>query len=115
MITIRCPGCRRPLKAAEEMIGETISCSDCGELVTVPRYPIQRPEPRQDGLTTGEFWMFSILFLLIPIVNVIVSSVLYYSWKNSQPRRANQINAMGFIIFGFHVFLRILIYVTLHV
>jgi hypothetical protein len=47
--------------------------------------------------------MFTLLFLFIPCVNAIVSSILYYVWRAEQPRRANQINLLGFAVFGLNL------------
>jgi hypothetical protein len=57
-------------------------------------------EPQaEDGLKTSEYWFFGVLFLL-PFVNILVSSILYYVWRSQKPLRAKQINRLGWIIFG---------------
>jgi hypothetical protein len=69
--------------------------------------------PRDQGLSSNEWLLFSLLFLVIPAANVMVSSVLYYLWRSSQPRRANQINAIGFIVFGVHALLGCFLWIGL--
>jgi hypothetical protein len=66
-----------------------------------------REEQRRSGVgLSGKEWLFfGLLFLVIPLACIFVSSILYYSWKNNQPKRANQINALGFIVFGVQLFL----------
>lgn len=54
----------------------------------------------QSGLSTLEWVLYTLGFLIIPFANVILSSVLYYVWRADKPRKANQINRLGFIIFG---------------
>jgi hypothetical protein len=50
-----------------------------------------------------ELLLFGGLFLFVPIVNVIVSSVLYYVWRRERPSKATQVNVLGFVLFGLHV------------
>jgi hypothetical protein len=62
----------------------------------------------EEGLSGMEYLLFSLLFLVLPAACVVVSSVLYYVWRKDQPRRANQINTLGFIIFGVQIALYLL-------
>ena len=39
------------------------------------------------------------------MANVLVSSTLYYVWKREKPRKAKQINNLGFMILGLHFML----------
>jgi hypothetical protein len=64
------------------------------------RVPLRKADP---GLSAREWLLFALVFLPVPAVNVVVSSVLYQVWKVDQPRRANQINRLGFLIFGLQV------------
>lgn len=57
----------------------------------------------EDGLSMTAYLVYSLCFLFLPGVCVVVSSVLYYWWKESKPRQANQINRLGFIIVGMHL------------
>ncbi len=54
-------------------------------------------------MTAQEWWLYGILFVLIPAANVFISSILYYVWKSERPKKAGQINMLGFLIFLFHV------------
>ncbi len=68
----------------------------------------EKPGRSNEGLSGKEYLLFSLLFLVLPAACVIVSSVLYYVLKKDQPRRANQINTLGFIIFGVQIALYVL-------
>jgi len=61
------------------------------------------------GLSYKWYAVFATAFFLIPAVNVLVSSVLYYVWKRNNPRAAKQINNLGFIVLGLQVLLYFLI------
>ena len=60
---------------------------------------------KSDGLSPKAYVVFSLCFFVIPGVCVLVSSVLYYWWKESKPRQATQINALGFVIVGIQLLL----------
>ena len=62
-----------------------------------------------DGLSGLEWTLYSILFLFSGCLCVIVSSVLYYVWRDRRPTRAGQINKLGFIICGINIVLGILV------
>jgi hypothetical protein len=101
MIVFECPECGEEMEVASRMGGHRVRCVECKRTVTVPG-------GRSDaGLSTQEWWLFGILFAFIPAANVLVSSVLYYVWRKNHPRRANQINTLGFIVFGCHVLIGI--------
>ncbi len=94
------------------MAGEQVRCVGCREWIEVPRRRRVRSAhliQDDDGLSGGEWALFSVLFVLIPVVNVVVSSVMYYVWRSTQPRRATQINLLGFLVFGFHILVAVLI------
>lgn len=54
-------------------------------------------------LTTEEWLLYTLLFLCVPCANVIISSVLYYVWRADYPRKASQINMLGFAIFALNL------------
>lgn len=68
----------------------------------------ERQPEWEEGLTGTQYLLFTLLFLVIPFACVLVSSVLYYCWKEQNPRKANQINVLGFIIFGVNILMYIL-------
>jgi hypothetical protein len=103
MIVFRCPYCREEMEISSRKRGEMVRCVECGKRVRVPEHSAG-DDP---GLSRGEYWLFALLFLPIPAVNVVLSSILYYLWLNDRPRRARQINTLGFIVFGFHLVLGI--------
>jgi hypothetical protein len=102
-IVFYCPECDAELKAHPQRAGDDVRCVECGTRVRVP------PSKHDPGLSGKEWLLYTLLFLPVPMVNVILSSVLYYVWKGDQPRKANQINLLGFLVFGFHVVVFVLL------
>jgi DNA-directed RNA polymerase subunit RPC12/RpoP len=102
MIIFKCPECREEMEIPERMVGSEVRCVECGERVLVPA-------PRR--LTGSEWLLFALLFFFIPAANVLVSSILYYVWKSDHPERARQINLLGFLIFGLHGLIGVLVLV----
>jgi hypothetical protein len=104
------------MEIGDRMAGREVRCVGCEHWVDVPERPRGGRRIRSadlvdddDGLSGAEWAIFAALFFIVPAVNVLVSSVLYYVWRSTQPRRANQINLLGFLVFGCHVLLAILI------
>jgi len=137
-ITMTCPNCRQQVRVKPELAGKAIRCprASCGAQFRVPPAaksvtaahavlpaaalddeldedrPRRRRWRRSDrGLSGLEYFLFGAAFLFVPCVNVIVSSVLYYVWRGSQPKRASQINFLGFAIFGCHILIWLLTFV----
>jgi hypothetical protein len=110
MIEFECRECDEPMEVRDRMAGRWVRCAGCGEEVRVPSRSYRRKDP---GLSSQEFVLFGLLFLFVPFVNVWVSSILYYVWKNDRPRRASHINALGFAAFGIHVVIFIAIMVLI--
>jgi hypothetical protein len=52
------------------------------------------------AIPVTEYTAFAAAFALIPLVNVVLSSVLYYQWRERRPLRAKQINRLGWIVFA---------------
>jgi hypothetical protein len=111
MIDLVCPKCGEEMEVSDRMRGRRVECVECGGPVRVPDRIRRRRRREADdtGMSSGEYLLYTCMFLIIPAVNVIVSSVLYYVWKRDHPRKANQINGLGFIIFGVHILIAILI------
>lgn len=66
--------------------------------------PPPPPDPKA-GLGPGEWIGYSLGFWLIPLANVVVSSILYYVWRSGRPRKARQINGLGWAVFLFQALL----------
>jgi uncharacterized paraquat-inducible protein A len=101
MIETKCGGCGGKLEFPEKLAGQSVECPRCGQQVKVR--PSFWAPGRDGGLSRGEYLLFTLLFLSWPAVNVWVSSILYYVWRKSRPRRARQINTLGFLVFGVQV------------
>ncbi len=52
------------------------------------------------GLTGTEYAIYGVVFLVLPGINMLLSSALYYAWRGDKPVRAKQINRLGWMIFG---------------
>ena len=104
------------MEVKNRMAGQEVRCIACNKLIEVPEDDDDLPPlraKRDDGLSGLEFMLYALFFLFVPCVNVIVSSVLYYVWRSDRPRKASQINMLGFAVFGIHVLVRVLILVLL--
>jgi hypothetical protein len=60
------------------------------------------------GLSNREYLIYALCFAVLPAVNALVSSFLYYYWRKTNPRRAEQINRLGWRVAVLHL----LIYVV---
>jgi hypothetical protein len=114
MIKFACPECGEKMEIGERMAGREVRCVGCDEWIDVPQHGARRVRSadlvdENDGLSGTQYALFGLLFAMIPMVNVVVSSVLYYVWRSTRPRAANQINLLGFLIFGVHILLGILL------
>ncbi len=87
---------------------ETPTCVRCGVVLPTQAYGYAAPTV-DVPLSRNEYILFTLAFLFVPFVNVIVSSVLYYTWRAKQPTRANQINRLGFIVLGVQVAMQVAI------
>jgi hypothetical protein len=132
LIRLACPKCQHPIRVKPDLAGKQVRCPQplCRTLFRVPppvksvqatprAVPVieiedepeeaDRPRRRRfrrrshDGLSSIEFLCFGAAFLVIPLVNVVASSILYYVWRGSRPRRATQINLLGFGVFAVHL------------
>lgn len=114
MIEFECPECGESMEIKSRMAGKKIRCIECDKSIEVPAEPDtvqprrRSKKPADLGLSSTQFVLFGLLFLLIPGANALISSLLYYIWRGWQPKRANQINMLGFAIFAFHILLFIL-------
>src|SRR5262245_45021546 len=109
MIAFNCPACGERMEIGERMAGEQVQCVECNEWVDVPerRARRRRIEPGErgdgdEGLSGPEWALFTVAFLFVPLINVMVSSIMHYAWRDTQPRKATQINLLGFAIFVLH-------------
>ena len=70
-----------------------------------PEQPVSPVATADVGLSGKEYLMFSLLFLVLPVICALVSGTLYYAWRKQSPKRADQINKLGFLIFGLQMVL----------
>lgn len=66
------------------------------------------PAHVEDQLSTTEWLLYGALFVILPILNILVSSMLYYRWRYTTPNRAGQINKLGWAIFGIQMLFTVL-------
>jgi DNA-directed RNA polymerase subunit RPC12/RpoP len=119
VIFFDCPECGEEMEIKDRMAGREVECPACDKLIRIPEKsrpskPKRRPRAREadDELSTLEWVLFSVMFFLFPCINVLVSSILYYVWRNQYPNRASQINILGWIIFGAQILLRVGVFVV---
>jgi predicted RNA-binding Zn-ribbon protein involved in translation (DUF1610 family) len=119
MIEFDCPECGEEMGITDRMAGRRVRCTSCDALIDVPedsprRRESRRRKPEDPGLSSKEYWLFFLLFMFVPYACVLVSSILYYVWKGDRPKRANQINSLGFIVFGINIAVSLAIYIALN-
>jgi hypothetical protein len=104
----------------ERMVGRDVPCARCDAPVRVPEESVPRGGAQRrkfaadPGLTRKQYWLYALLFLFVPYACVFVSSILYYVWKADRPKSANQINTLGFIIFGINLLVGAILYLLLN-
>ena len=63
-----------------------------------PRSLPTRQKQNDAGLSVGGQFRFGVIFFIIPGVCVLLSSILYYVWRESTPTKAKQINRLGWTV-----------------
>ena len=61
-----------------------------------------------EGLTSEQYATYAALFIVLPGVCFLLSSILYYVWIKKEKTKAKQINRLGWIIFSVQMLLYIL-------
>jgi hypothetical protein len=119
VIEFDCPKCGEPMEVKNKMAGENVRCVGCDRLVRVPEddedddLPPRRSPKSDDGLSSQEWLLYGLGFLLFPAANVLVSSILYCVWRADRPKRATQINMLGWAVLAIHVALFCLIMIVM--
>ena len=55
---------------------------------------VDRVNEKYANLDGRSYFGFALIFLLLPVACVVVSSVLYYVWRSERPNKAKQINML---------------------
>ena len=119
MIEFDCPKCGETMEVKYKMAGQKVRCVSCDRLVRVPEddedddLPPRRSLKSDDGLSSQEWLLYGLAFLLVPAANVLVSSILYHVWRKDHPKRARQINMLGWAVLAIHVSLFCLIMILM--
>jgi DNA-directed RNA polymerase subunit RPC12/RpoP len=111
MITFKCPECGEKMEVSDRKAGMEIECLECGEMVEVPGKVRKRKSGSgsmnsfvgKNRLTLQEYLLYGAVFVAVPMANVLISSLLYYMWREKEPTKAFQINQLGFVILGLQV------------
>jgi competence ComEA-like helix-hairpin-helix protein len=76
---------------------EIIGCPECGGRVSISVSACPHCGART-GLSIGARFCFAIIFFLIPVACIFISSILYFVWRDDKPKKARQINSLGWMI-----------------
>ena len=79
-----------------------------GQMPLNGQYQMPPQYANPDQLGAGGIVLAYVLVLLFGIIGIIVTSVLYYSWKKNFPKKASQMNMHSWIAFGIAVVLFII-------
>ncbi|HNR94665.1 MAG TPA: hypothetical protein PKK36_08670 [Kiritimatiellia bacterium] len=47
-VNFNCPRCQQSIEAPEDMVGESIKCPACGQLMTIPKPPTETGSPQEN-------------------------------------------------------------------
>ena len=47
-VNFNCPRCQQSIEAPEDMVGESIKCAACGQLMTIPKPPTETGSPQEN-------------------------------------------------------------------
>jgi hypothetical protein len=121
---IKCPRCKQVLQVGDGQLWLAASPAVAPTAPPPPQYtseeymtgePVveeEAPEPRRRrrrrrsagsrdyGLSGGEFALYGLLFFVVPLINAIVGMAMFFTWRESYPRKAGQIMGLGWGIFG---------------
>jgi hypothetical protein len=103
MIQFDCPKCGEAMEVKDRMAGQKVRCVECDRLVRVPEEEVDEPKPNKwnRGLTRNEWITYGVICAISPpLINAIVTWILYNLWEHRYPTRAKQINMLGFATFG---------------
>ena len=82
--TKQCPMCNRTIS----VLAETCPC--CGHVFVDSTVPL---------FLVVVLWISGLLLPFGMILVVLITSILYYAWKNASPKKAKKINKCGWLIF----------------
>lgn len=107
-----CSKCGKELKSGESF------CSCCGvsvesctqTLVSQPEVIYVKDEDRLPWGVIALIWIFALFPLIGGGVVVILSSILYYTWRKEYPKKARSVNSHGLLAFLFSTIILLLIY-----
>lgn len=96
-------------KCGSEIQPEASFCSQCGsksaqvpeKIPESPTVVTVREEDRPSGGMIALIWIFACFPLIGGTIVLIVSSVLYFTWKTDFPKKAKSINRHGWMAYGF--------------
>ncbi|MCY2964656.1 MAG: hypothetical protein NT069_13645 [Planctomycetota bacterium] len=77
-----------------EIPSKARKCRHCGEWLN-ERDRAKRVADSDPGLTGIEVVLFSFLFLVVPLANIIIAHILYKMWATTSIKKAKQINSLS--------------------
>jgi len=102
---------RRPCPECGEMIvASAAKCRFCGAIFDPAlKSSLAARGGNNEGLSTNGYIVYTLVFLFIPCACVLISSGLYYYYRASKPKMANQINTLGFVVFAVQILLAVIL------
>jgi hypothetical protein len=121
---IKCPRCKQVLQVGDGQLWLAASPAAAPTAPPPPQYaseeymtgePVVEEEAREPrrrrrrrrwagptdyGLSGGEFALYGLLFFVVPVLNFVVGLAMYFTWRESYPRKARQINGLSWGVFG---------------
>jgi hypothetical protein len=70
-------------------------CRHCGEWLD-EQERARRVAEADPGLTGVEAIWFCLLFLVVPLANIVIAHILYKMWAGTSLKKAKQVNALSF-------------------
>lgn len=79
-------------------------------LAGVSEDALQVDPAEPDHLSESASLAYLVMFFLLPLLNIMIIWILYYSWLKDTPTRARQIRRLGILTFTMQLLLGLLIY-----
>lgn len=90
-----CPSCRQQFIAADEMIGQNVTCTNCGTVVNIQKQIQPLPASRDPNLVMLILGILSLILWIIPLFTLPISIIGFIMSYNKNYRLGIILNAVG--------------------